>query len=57
MPENEEPAQRTAERADRERLHLPGEGDMWIPVPPGEQIHRDLGEVAKPKKKRPPPKR
>ena len=52
MPENEqEPTQRTPEGAERERLGLPGEGGMEIPVPTREQVYGDLAKVAKPKRK------
>ena len=52
MSEHEqESMQRTPEGADRERLDLPGEGGMEIPIPTREQVYGDLAKVAKPKRK------
>jgi hypothetical protein len=59
MPDepDERPTQTTPTGAERERLDLPGEGGLEIPVPKLDEITKALAEVAKPDKSPDPPLR
>lgn len=52
MEDEREPTQRTPKGAKRERLGLPGEGGLEIPVPTRDQVYGDLEKVARPEAKR-----